>query len=105
MPKRKEDGPPAWVLEMETYFASDDHASHMKKLARAVDAVDGALDGVPALARAADLMDLSEALCDALVDRARAYVAEARRDGATWEDVGASLGVTRQAAQQRFGVR
>jgi hypothetical protein len=30
------------------------------------------------------------------------YVDEARREGASWTDVGAALGVTRQAAQQRF---
>lgn len=30
------------------------------------------------------------------------YVDEARRGGASWTDIGAALGVTRQAAQQRF---
>lgn len=30
-------------------------------------------------------------------------VAEARDDGATWAEVGRVLGVSRQAAQQRFG--
>lgn len=30
------------------------------------------------------------------------YVDEARRSGASWTDIGAALGVTRQAAQQRF---
>lgn len=30
------------------------------------------------------------------------YVDAARRDGASWTDIGAALGVTRQAAQQRF---
>jgi hypothetical protein len=27
----------------------------------------------------------------------------ARKEGATWEDIGRELGVTRSAAQQRFG--
>ena len=31
------------------------------------------------------------------------YVAEARELGATWEEVATCLGVTRQAAQQRYG--
>lgn len=30
-------------------------------------------------------------------------VANARADGETWKDIGDSLGMTRQAAQQRFG--
>lgn len=34
--------------------------------------------------------------------RAAAYVAEARLHGATWADVGAAFGVTRQAAHERF---
>ena len=34
--------------------------------------------------------------------RAVAYVAEARQHGASWADVGAAFGVTRQAAHERF---
>src|ERR1700741_2693291 len=30
------------------------------------------------------------------------FVAQARRSGASWTDIGKSMGVTRQAAQQRF---
>ena len=30
------------------------------------------------------------------------FVDQARRSGASWTDIGGSLGVTRQAAQQRF---
>jgi hypothetical protein len=30
-------------------------------------------------------------------------VRKARAEGATWEDIGRELGVTRSAAQQRFG--
>jgi hypothetical protein len=30
-------------------------------------------------------------------------VRQARTEGATWEDIGRELGVTRSAAQQRFG--
>src|ERR1700759_3636140 len=30
------------------------------------------------------------------------YVDQARRSGASWTDIGASLGVTKQAAQKRF---
>jgi hypothetical protein len=37
---------------------------------------------------------------DRLVRRA---VVEARKKGATWEQIGAVYGITKQAAQQRFG--
>lgn len=35
--------------------------------------------------------------------RLHAYVNLARQDGASWAEVGKVLGVTRQAAQKRFG--
>jgi len=38
------------------------------------------------------------------VDVLTAYLVElARRDGATWNSIGVMLGVSKQAAQQRFG--
>ena len=37
--------------------------------------------------------------------RLRRQVAEARRAGHSWAVIGASLGISRQAAQQRFGWR
>ena len=33
----------------------------------------------------------------------RLLVAQARKDGIWWEEIGVALGVTKQAAQQRFG--
>jgi predicted ArsR family transcriptional regulator len=33
----------------------------------------------------------------------RALVAQARSEGASWEQIGQALGITKQAAQQRFG--
>jgi hypothetical protein len=33
----------------------------------------------------------------------RLHVAQARKAGIWWEEIGAALGVTEQAAQQRFG--
>lgn len=33
----------------------------------------------------------------------RASVQRARDEGATWQEIGDALGITRQAAQQRFG--
>ncbi|MFI8242665.1 Clp protease N-terminal domain-containing protein [Streptomyces sp. NPDC085866] len=42
-----------------------------------------------------------QGLADALVEE---YVEHCRRHGSSWTDIGAALGVTRQAAQQRFQV-
>jgi hypothetical protein len=40
----------------------------------------------------------------AVLDELRcACVAEARRQGKSWADIGAALGVSRQAAWERFG--
>ena len=36
--------------------------------------------------------------------RLRRHVANARKTGHSWASVGFALGITRQAAQQRFGV-
>ncbi len=54
------------------------------------------LDRVSAARAAAERL---EAFAQHLVAH---FVDEARRDGASWTDIGAALGVTRQAAQQRF---
>jgi len=43
---------------------------------------------------------LSIRLCS---EQMPALVKTARQEGATWEDIGRELGVTRSAAQQRFG--
>ena len=45
-----------------------------------------------------DVCKVIEAAEDAL----RVIVAEARRDGATWAQIGATCGITRQAAQKRY---
>ncbi len=35
--------------------------------------------------------------------RARRLVGEARKQGASWAQIGAALGITRQAAHERYG--
>lgn len=39
----------------------------------------------------------------ALARETRTAVSQARADGMTWEQIGAALGVTKQAAHQRYG--
>lgn len=48
------------------------------------------------------LLAHERAMVDAQIRRVVEY---ARRAGQTWGDIGAALGVTKQAAQQRYGVR
>ena len=52
-----------------------------------------AADALAHLLGALDMLELAE----------RALVAAAREQGSTWEQLGDVLGVTRQAAPQRFG--
>ncbi len=55
--------------------------------------VDGALDVLDAIA----------GLRRQLVDQEDFAALRARQHGATWEQIGAALGVSKQAAQQRWG--
>jgi len=71
--------------------------------AAALDMLIGFAEGV---SNADDLLDMigSIRLVELAASQARrAIVIEARLAGYTWEEVGDALGVTRQAAQQRFG--
>lgn len=53
------------------------------------------------LERLAELRELSDAVARAVTKT----VATARDGGASWAQIGARLGITRQAAQQRFSPR
>lgn len=56
-------------------------------------------DWLALLSTAADLAGRLQALADDLVED---YVEHCRMHGRSWTDIGTALGVTRQAAQQRF---
>jgi hypothetical protein len=56
-------------------------------------------DPIEQLAAAVLVARETRCLADALLDR---YVADARERGRPWSEVGATLGVSKQAAQQRF---
>ncbi len=62
----------------------------------------------PATVKARDATHFREIIAatenlSAAEDRLREVVADARAAGDSWTLIGAALGVTRQAAQQRFG--
>lgn len=59
-------------------------------------------DRIALLTVAADLAGQLQALADALVEE---HVEHCRTHGSSWADIGAALGVTRQAVQQRFNGR
>ena len=67
-------------------------------VAAAVRATDGSHSYSPLAALAA-----TRTLSLVIDDTMRALVNKARHEGATWQDIGAALGTTRQAAYQRFG--
>ena len=52
---------------------------------------------------ALDVVAQRSALCHQARTALDESVAAARRDGYTWSDIGSALGVSRQAAFQRFG--
>jgi hypothetical protein len=56
-------------------------------------------DALAALGAAVEIADDVRGVADELLDR---YVATAREDGRSWSEIGAALGVSKQAAQQRF---
>lgn len=73
--------------------------------AQALETLIAASEGV---ARAEDYGDMIGAVrfVELAADQARrAVVAEARAAGTTWQEIGDALGVTRQAAEARFGDR
>jgi hypothetical protein len=66
-----------------------------KRVRHALDEVEAATDPLVALAAARRAREAAEAL-------ERALVAEVRRRGGTWSQIGIAYGTTKQAAQQRF---
>jgi len=67
--------------------------------ATALDSLAQLLDNLDDLTAGIHLYDLAEVLHY----RALAHVRTARREGRTWDSIGAAFGITRQAAQQRWG--
>ncbi len=59
-------------------------------------------DPLERVARAVALGMRLDDLADSLIDH---FVDQARRSGASWTEIGRSLGVTKQAAQKRFSAR
>src|SRR3954463_16564226 len=71
---------------------------HVDQLAAIVDQrADG--DALAALGAAVEVADDVRGVADELLDR---YVAAARENGRSWSEIGTALGVSKQAAQQRF---
>lgn len=49
-------------------------------------------------------LELTRIIEDLLADARTAAVAASREDGATWEEIGLALGISKQAACKRYGV-
>lgn len=83
-----------------TNTSTDPVAQQVHELgATAYNAVRDLLAGTEGLPTLRELRDLS-----ALIDQGIAQNAAALRQvGATWAEIGSALGISRQAAQQRFG--
>ena len=76
---------------------TDDYAAMLRRMLRAYARRVGQADDV-------DLAVMAD-LAREVDDLVAAAVAAQRAGGRSWGDVGRALGVTRQAAQQRFGSR
>ncbi|SDO25192.1 hypothetical protein SAMN04515671_0308 [Nakamurella panacisegetis] len=72
--------------------------THAKRVARAVEALREVADPLVRL-------DAVRAALEQLEELEASTVAEARAAGATWGQVGAIYGLTKQGAQQRFRTR
>jgi hypothetical protein len=70
----------------------------LRKVGRALEALENAPDAMQALELARQVREASEAL-------ESAHIAAARAGGATWTQIGAQYGLTKQGTQQRFGRR
>ena len=59
------------------------------------------LDGTDALLKLVQTTGQASAIC---INFQRATVAQARRSSLSWSEIGDALGISKQAAQQRFGL-
>jgi ClpA/ClpB-like protein len=73
----------------------------LKRLIEAVEAAHAADQALERIAHASELADELAVTGDRLVDH---FVVQAREAGHSWAAIGGRLGVTKQAAQQRFSI-
>jgi hypothetical protein len=78
------------------YVETEEYVAFLHRILRALSTRVGDCD-VEMLASLASLPDLVEQLLGETVERLRTT------HGYSWADIGRALGITRQAAQQRFG--
>jgi hypothetical protein len=83
-----------------TIDAMPDHEPNLPDLIKAVEKTDDA-----PLERLAEAVRLSQRLSGLADDLVGHFVEASRRAGHSWSQIGDQLGVTKQAAQQRFPVR
>ncbi len=67
-----------------------------------VGVVESRADGCDSVGRLAAAVDVAEHVRGVADDVLDHYVAAAREDGRSWSEIGTALGVSKQAAQQRF---
>lgn len=65
--------------------------------------IKGALHAHQHAAGALERLEASQRVREAAEELEADAIEEARRDGATWRQIGALYGLTKQGAQQRFG--
>jgi hypothetical protein len=99
------DHAPELAEHLETWSLYNERATWSRAIAQGSDetqkVADHALAELPEVS-ALDALQANRSAVDLLIARRWYVIQEARESGATWEEIGAALGITKQGAQDYY---